>query len=250
MVSSINYDYPSNVLYSWKLEGFYEEWSKPGNESTIRYTNLAPGKYVLRVRAISNEDQRVMLEERSIDIIIAQPFWLTPWAMILYAILISLIAVIILRVLILKKQRKVSDEKIHFFINTAHDIRTPLTLIKAPLEDLREKEALSKEGIANMNTAIRNVNALLRLTTNLINFERADVYSSELYISEHELNTFMTEIFNAFQPYANIKHINFTYESNFRYMNVWFDKEKMESILKNIISNALKIGRASCRERV
>lgn len=81
------------------------------NESTIRYTNLAPGKYVLRVRAISNEDQRVMLEERSIDIIIAQPFWLTPWAMILYAILISLIAVIILRVLILKKQRKVSDEK-------------------------------------------------------------------------------------------------------------------------------------------
>ena len=82
-----------------------------------------------------------MLEERSIDIIIAHPFWLTAWAMVLYAILISLIAVIILRVLIMKKQRKVSDEKIHFFINTAHDIRTPLTLIKAPLEDLREKEA-------------------------------------------------------------------------------------------------------------
>ena len=91
-----------------------------------------------------------------------------------------------------------------------------------------------------MNTALRNVNALLRLTTNLINFERADVYSSELYISEHELNTFTTEIYNAFQQYANIKHINFTHESNFRYMNVWFDKEKMESILKNIISNALK----------
>ena len=58
--------------------------------------------------------------------------------------------------------------------------------------------------------------------------------------SEHELNTFTTEIYNAFQQYANIKHINFTHESNFRYMNVWFDKEKMESILKNIISNALK----------
>jgi DNA-binding response OmpR family regulator len=108
------------------------------------------------------------------------------------------------------------------------------------LEELREKEELSKEGISNMNTALRNVNALLRLTTNLINFERADVYSSELYISEHELNTFMNEIYGAFQQYANIKHINFTYESNFRYMNVWFDKEKMESILKNVISNALK----------
>ena len=239
-VSSINYDYPSNIIYSWRLEGFYDEWSKPGTENTIRYTNLAPGKYTLRVRAISNEDKRIVLEERSMDIVIAQPFWLTIWAMLLYAAFLCLIAIILLRILILRKQRKVSDEKIHFFINTAHDIRTPLTLIKAPLEELREKEELSKEGISNMNTALRNVNALLRLTTNLINFERADVCSSELYISEHELNTFMNEIFNAFQQYANIKHINFTYESNFRYMNVWFDKEKMESIFKNIISNALK----------
>ena len=239
-VSSINYDYPSNILYSWRLEGFYDKWSKPGTENTIRYTNLAPGKYTLRVRAISNEDNRIMLEERSMDIIIAQPFWLTFWAMLVYTAILCLIAIVLLRILILRKQRKVSDEKIHFFINTAHDIRTPLTLIKAPLEELREKEELSKEGISNMNTALRNVNALLRLTTNLINFERADVYSSELYISEHELNTFMNEIFNAFQQYANIKHINFTYESNFRYMNVWLDKEKMESIFKNIISNALK----------
>lgn len=165
---------------------------------------------------------------------------MTFWAVLVYTAFLCLIAIVLLRILILRKQRKVSDEKIHFFINTAHDIRTPLTLIKAPLEELREKEELSKEGISNMNTALRNVNALLRLTTNLINFERADVYSSELYISEHELNTFMNEIFNAFQQYANIKHINFTYESNFRYMNVWFDKEKMESIFKNIISNALK----------
>ena len=239
-VSSINYDYPSNILYSWKLDGFYEEWSKPGAESTIRYTNLAPGEYTLRVRAISNEDKRIVIEERSIDIIIDQPFWLTFWAMLFYAGILFLIASVLLRIIILRKQRKVSAEKIHFFINTAHDIRTPLTLIKAPLEELREKEELSKEGISNMNTALRNVNALLRLTTNLINFERADVYSSELYISEHELNTFMNEIYGAFQQYANIKHINFTYESNFRYMNVWFDKEKMESILKNVISNALK----------
>ena len=239
-VSSINYDYPSNILYSWRLEGFYDKWSKPGTENTIRYTNLAPGKYTLRVRAISNEDKRIMLEERSMDIIIAQPFWLTFWAMLVYTAILCLIAIILLRILILRKQRKVSDEKIHFFINTAHDIRTPLTLIKAPLEELREKETLSKDGISNMNTALRNVNALLRLTTNLINFERADVYSSDLYISEYELNTYMEETFNAFRPYAMVKHINFTYESNFRYLNVWFDKDKMDSILKNIISNALK----------
>ena len=171
---------------------------------------------------------------------IAQPIWLSFWAILVYAIVLAVIAIITLRIIILRKQRKVSDEKIHFFINTAHDIRTPLTLIKAPLEEIREREALTKDGISNMNTALRNVNALLRLTTNLINFERADVYSSELYISEYELNTYLTETFNAFRPYASVKHINFTYESNFRYLNVWIDKEKMDSILKNIISNALK----------
>ena len=239
-VSSINYDYPSNVLYSWKLEGFYEKWSRPGNESTIRFTNLSPGKYTLHVRAISSEDKRIVLEERSMKIDIAYPFWLSIWALLLYALFIALIAAVTLRIIMLRKQRKASDEKIHFFVNTAHDIRTPPTLIKAPLEELREKEQLSIDGVSNMNTALRNVNALLRLTTNLINFERADVYSSELYISEFELNTFMTETFEVFRPYADIKHINFTYETNFRYLNVWFDKEKMESILKNIVSNAVK----------
>ena len=91
-----------------------------------------------------------------------------------------------------------------------------------------------------MHMALRNVNSLLRMTTNLINFERAEVYSPHLYIAEYELNTYIKEIYNNFQTYATIKHITFRYESNFSYMNVWFDKEKMDSILENVISNALK----------
>lgn len=239
-VSSINYDYPSNVLYSWKLEGFYDEWSRPSTESIIRFTNLNPGRYHLHIRAVSSEDKRVVLEERHLAIDIARPAWLSIWAMLIYAIILGLIAAVTIRIIILRKQRKISDEKIHFFINTAHDIRTPLTLIKAPLEELRENESLTENGVANMNTALRNVNALLRLTTNLINFEKADVYSSGLYISEYELNTYLTDTCNTFRPYSDVKHIQFTYESNFRYLNVWIDKEKMDSILKNIISNALK----------
>lgn len=239
-VSSINYDYPSLILYSWKLEGFYDGWSRPGQENVIRFTNLSPGKYKLRVRAISNEDRRVVLEERTMDIIIEQPIWFSVWALLLYAIVIVSIASIALRIIILRKQRKISDEKIRFFVNTAHDIRTPLTLIKAPLEELVDHESLTDSGRNNMNTALRNVNALLRLTTNLINFERADTYSGTLYVSEYELSTYMEETVNAFRPYADVKHIHFTYESNFRYLNIWLDKDKMDSILKNIISNALK----------
>lgn len=230
----------SNILYSRKPEGFYKKGSKPNGENTICYPYLAPGTSPLKVRAISNEDKRIVLQESSMGIPIAPPFRLTFWTIFFYIGLFFLIAATLSRILFLKKQRKVSNEKIRFFIHTAHDIRTPLTLIKAPLEELHEKEVFSKEGISNMNMALRNVNALLHLTTNLINFERTDAYASELYISEHELNTFMNEIVNAFRQYTDNKHIDFTYESNFGHMDVWFDKDKMEAILKNIISNALK----------
>lgn len=238
-ISSINYDYPSNTLYSWKLEGFYDNWSRPAQENVIRFTNLSPGEYILHIRAISNENRQI-IEERNMKIIVAQPFWRSTWAFIGYLILITLAMIAITRLIYMRKQRKVTNDKFQFFINTAHDIRTPLTLIKAPLEEIQDKEHLTETGVRNMNTAIRNVNVLLRLTTNLINFERMDLYSSELYIAEYELNTFMAEIMQSFNSYAEVKKINLEYDSNFRYMNVWFDKEKMESVIKNIISNALK----------
>ncbi len=239
-VSSINYDYPSLILYSWKLEGFYDAWSRPSRESSIRFTNLNPGEYTLRIRAISNENRNVILEERSMQIIIEKPIWLSGWAIAFYIILLLSIVATGMRILMMKKQRKVSDEKIRFFINTAHDIRTPLTLIKAPLEEVEEREQLSEKGKSNLNTALRNVNALLRLTTNLLNFERADTYSSNLHVAEYELNTYIEETIHVFKAYADVKRIALTYEKNFQYLNVWLDKDKMDSILKNIISNALK----------
>ena len=91
-----------------------------------------------------------------------------------------------------------SDEKTRFFINTAHDIRTPLTLIKAPLEEVIENRMVTEQALPHMNMALKNVNTLLQLTTNLINFERIDVYSSTLYVSEYELNTFMNDVCAAF----------------------------------------------------
>ncbi|KAA6318403.1 Sensor histidine kinase TodS, partial [termite gut metagenome] len=239
-VSTINYDYPSNIVYSWMLEGFYNKWSKPGDERLIQFTSLSSGRYTLHVRAISNEDKRTVIKERSINIIIDAPFWKSGWAILIYAVILFIISAIVFHVLLLRRQKKVSEEKINFFINTAHDIRTPLTLIKAPLEEVCETENLSPIGQSNVNTALRNVNLLLRLTTNLINFEKTDLYSSELYISEQEVSAFVEELIASFRAYAEARRIEFTCKSDFQYLNTWFDKEKMDSILRNIISNALK----------
>lgn len=238
-LSTINYDYPSQAMYSWKLDGFYNEWNKPSSENIIRYTNLDPGNYRLHVRAISSEDYQI-LEERSINIIIAPPFWKTPWAMILYGILIILVIGAILRYFFMKKEKEISSEKVSFFINAAHDIRTPLTLVKAPLNDILEKEKLSPDGEANLLTAIRSTNNLFRIINNLINFEKTSDSTIKLRIAEYELYSFIEEIIQQFKSFAEAKQIQLTFESNFRFLNVWFDKTKMDSILRNLISNALK----------
>ena len=239
-VASINYDYPSNILFSWKIDGYHKEWSRPSQDNRIIIRNLPPGSYTLQIRAVSNEEKYKTYETRSIQIIITPPVWASVWAMVGYVILLVLVMGIIFRIIMLHKQKKVSDEKTRFFINTAHDIRTPLTLIKAPLEEVLENRMGAEQALPHINMALKNVNTLLQLTTNLINFERIDVYSSTLYVSEYELNTYMNDVCATFRKYAEMKHVRFVYESNFDYLNVWFDSDKMGSILKNILSNALK----------
>lgn len=239
ILSSINYDYPSNILYSWKLDGFYTEWSKPSPENIVRYTNLIPGNYNLLVRAISKEDHYI-IEERALHITINPPFWMTIWAMFIYLVIAGLIGWAFLRYYLMKKERKESGDKINFFINTAHDIRTPLTLIKAPLDDLQQNEKLSFKGNQNLQMAIRSTNNLYGLISNLIDFEKVDVYSEKIHPDEFELCSYVQDLFTQFQPHANSKKITFTCECNFPLTNVWFDKSKMDAILKNIIINALK----------
>lgn len=238
-LSSINYDYPSNILYSWKLDGFYNEWSKPSPENMVRYTNLIPGNYRLLVRAISKEDNYI-IEERGLNITIKPPFRATIWAMFIYLIIVALIGWAFLRYFLMKKERKESGDKINFFINTAHDIRTPLTLIKAPLDDLHQNEKLSFKGNQNLQMAIRSTNNLYGLISNLIDFEKVDVYSEKLHPDEIELCSYIKDLYTQFLAHANSKKITFTCQCDFPLTNVWLDKSKMDAILKNIIINALK----------
>lgn len=166
--------------------------------------------------------------------------FLFAWTISGYIILILLISGVIFCLMLLKKQKKDALERTQFFTNTAHDIRTPLALIKAPLEEVISNQELTEEGLRQLNMALANVHAILRLTTNLINLGHIDIYSSELYISEYEVSPYAEEICNSFKVYAEIKHIRLNYECHCEYLHVWFDRDKMDSILKNVLSNALK----------
>ena len=238
-ISSINYDCPSRILYSWKLEGFYDEWSIPNESDLIRYTNISPGEYTLKVRAILMDDGHIM-EERHIRIIIEPPFTQTVWAYLIYAVIVLLIAAGVFRLIWLRKDKKVSNEKIRFFVNTAHDIRTPLTLIKAPLNEISSHEQLSEEGKKNLDMAIHSTDMLSELATKLIEFQKEELYTSSIHVSECELNAYLQDFLEQFQPYATKKEISFTFEGTDEALKVWIDRNKIDSILHNLVSNALK----------
>lgn len=169
----------------------------------------------------------------------AIPGGLACWAWVLCAVVLLAAVAMLVRLAVLKWQHRILEEKIRFFIDTAHDIRTPLSLIKAPLEELAEKETLSKEGTGNLHVALRNVQALNRLTSHLIQLEQADV-AARLSVSEYELNSYMSELCSALQPHARARHRAVAYESDFPYLNVWLDKGKMDAILSNLLAYALK----------
>ncbi len=237
-VSSINFDNASNILYSWKLEGFYDQWNKPSNSEIIRYTNLSPGKYYLRIRAIHAENLHI-IEERSLYIYIEQPYWFTVWAFLLYAILASVVIYMLMRYNQIRRDRKASIDKINFFMHTAHDIRTPLTLIKAPLGEIMKNEQLSEEGLTNLNLAIQSTEDLSVLADNLINFQKEELYGSNINVTKHELNAYLQTYIQQFMNYAQQKGIQLRYKSQGNKVEVWIDQNKVNAILRNLLSNAL-----------
>lgn len=238
--ASVNYDYPSNILYSWRMEGFRDGWSRPSQSGLIQFTGLSPGEYILHIRAVSNEEKYRVYGERSVGISVARPPWAGPWAVTGYMLACLLCVTAVFRIAELRRQKRLADEKTRFFIHAAHDIRTPLTLIKAPLEETVEKGMVVPEGVSNVRLALKNVDSLLQQATDLIDFERADVRSRRLHVSEHGLADYLEGTCSLFIGYASVRGISLVLEDGLPRLSVRFDREKMDSILKNILSNALK----------
>ena len=238
-VSSINYDCPSRILYSWKLEGFYDEWTIPSTLNQIHYTGLNPGEYTLKIRAILLDNGHT-LEERQLKIIIEPPFSQSAWAWAFYTIVLVMILWAVARYLWMRKDSQISKEKIDFFIHSAHDIRTPLTLIKGPLSEISRTEELSEQGMNNLRAAILNTDRLSDMATKLIDFQKEEMYTSRVHVHPCELNQYIQNFLSQFQTYAQKKHLTLEFKGTSDPLEAWIDSNKIDSILHNLVSNALK----------
>jgi len=238
--SAINYRSQKQIIYSYILEGFDQAWyTMPENNHTVSYTNISPGDYVFKLRAL-NKDTKALIDERRIAIHISPPFWKSGWAFVLYITLFAIVLRFVIQYVKNTIEKQYTKEKIEFFVNMAHDIRTPVSLIKAPLNDLSEKEELTDHGKTALDIAIRNTDKLTFMITQLLDFQKADISSLHLTISKHELKAYMLEKKLLYEVEAERKRIRFTMEMDFDRLYVWFDGEKMDKIINNLLTNAIK----------
>lgn len=236
---SVSYQYQQDIRYVYIMEGFDQHWSTPTKDLSVRYTNIPPGSYVFKVRSMS-ENGKNILDEKNLRIHIAQPYWNTFTAWFIYIVLFLGIMYFIWRFFANKMEKKHFSEKIQFFINTAHDIRTPVTLIMAPLGDLDKESGLSDDGRKYLRIAQRNTEKLYNLVTQLLDFQKTDTTNTKLKISEYHLQSYLQEKAVSFQSLCDSKRIRMQLEFPKESIQLWLDKNKADIIFDNLLSNAVK----------
>ena len=235
---SINYQYQHDIQYQYYLEGYDRNWSKSSSYQLARFVNLPPGNYVLYVKAIGRSNGRE-LGATSLKISIAQPWWNTWWAWIVYLCILTAILYFAWQYYKERLQRRYYDEKINFFVNTAHNIRTPLSLVLAPLVDLSKDSHLSEKSRVFLDMAQRNGNKLLKMVTELLDFQKVEQSAELVRLQDVELPMFLRLQVEKFIVAAQEKHIHLSLEACPQHL-VHTDVKMMDLILENLLSNAIK----------
>ncbi len=239
--AAINYTSTGKNLYRWKLEGLSgleNQWSYPTTQRIATYTNLRPGHYKFFVQA-SNNDGVWNRKGRKLSIVVRPPFWMTPVAILIYITIFVLLSVAVHNYIIIRIRETQSQKKIKFFINIAHDIRTPLTLIRGSLHDLKNNQWPSPVR-KSLHLIDNNVTRLNNLVRQLLDFQKADMGKMQLKVIECDLDKLLREIIDTFEPWAEEKNITIQYQSHEQVGQVWLDKSKIERIMYNLLSNAIK----------
>lgn len=253
--SSSNYvEHERNVRFQYKLEGFDKEWV-PTGQLRVSYTNLAPGRYVLKVRELRNKLHGEGYNEIALNIRIHRPWFASFLAFLVYFVIVSAIVYSLWRV---KKGRKalalslakekdekerieeINKMKLRFFTNVSHEFRTPLTLIIGQIEMLLQLEKLSPAINKRLHNVYRNAMNLRYLITELLDFRKQEQGFMRLKVECVDVVSFLKETYQSFVELALRKKITYLYEHAEERIDVWFDPIQMQKVLFNLLSNAFK----------
>lgn len=257
--SSLSYANPSKNKYSYKLDGYDTAWQYTGASNRMaNYNNLQSGTYIFHLKG-SNENGLWNDNEEILTIEILPPPWKTAKAYVLYTILVLLFSYIIyrriknqirlrenirMRELEQSKSEEINHAKLQFFTNVTHEFLTPLTIISASLDELKVKNPDNQQLHGVMST---NINRLIRLLQQILEFRKAESGNLKLKVSEGDIVGFVKKAIDAFRPLMKKKSMEllFTYTPNT--IRGYFDPDKLDKILYNLLSNASKYNREQGR---
>ena len=244
--SMFNYFSSLGTRYSFMLEGYDEKWSEPSLYNFATYKNLSPGQYVLHIKGFGDSSQ--VYVERQITIIVRNPWWATWWAYILYFVLLCTLGYVVYKQLstVYKLRRRISIEKelteykLQFFTNISHEFRTPLTIIRGAIERMRgvkDVPADLRQPISNME---HSTNRMLRLINQLLEFRKMQNNKLKLRLEDTEIVAFIRDIFQNFSDLADNKQVSYTFVTNVKSLTMPIDRQHLDKIIFNLLSNALK----------
>ncbi|MDN5216896.1 two-component regulator propeller domain-containing protein [Fulvivirgaceae bacterium BMA12] len=246
----LHYSNPGKNKYAYKLEGYNQDWIYLNTgQRRATFANLKARTYRF-IAKVSNNDGK-WSKSRSLVITILPPWWATWWAFVgyglvifgllyLYRFLMNHQAALKHELLMSEKETDLNKEKIKFFTNISHEIRTPLTLIRAPLEEIIEDGIKADSFSEKLNLIQKNVNRLLGLTNQLLDFRKMDSGNMVLKAAPGNIVNFAKEIFLVFQGIAKERSIKFNFHSKTHQIKLIYDRDQFEIVLTNLISNALK----------
>lgn len=250
-LSTLHLDYPQNsftlsvlplgcvsksVSFSWKLVGQDETWSTYTTNRYINYTNLPAGNYMLYIRLYDGS----LLSRRQLSIVVEPPFWQTIWFRLLVVAVIAGLLFLAVRHYIQYLHRRYSDEKIRFFTRMAHDIRTSLMLIKAPIEELHKEKSLSPWGTKCLALASEQTTRLSDTATQLLDFEKLDVGCEQPVFTDFNLTDLIRRRTGIYASYAAGKQIDVKADLTPEDYWVQADVRMLERVVDNLLSNAVK----------
>ncbi|GAB3762384.1 hybrid sensor histidine kinase/response regulator transcription factor [Spirosoma pomorum] len=255
--AALQFNQPSKNQYRYRLIGLDKDWVYGGNYPTATYTNLSPNTYTFIVNA-SNTSGIWSPATHRLSITINPPFWATWWAFSAYVLLLVGAIYMYLRTRLnrirlrsqveLREQeaiqlKNLNEVKNRFFANITHEFRTPLTLILAPLEEVMSQLADQPQR-TRLSLVHRNANRLLRLINELLDLAKLDAGNLAVTNTVGNLPEFVERIVQSFQETARQQGIDLGCHHQLMHEQYWFDADKLDKIITNLISNALKFTEA------
>ncbi|WP_242121686.1 hybrid sensor histidine kinase/response regulator transcription factor [Aestuariivivens sediminicola] len=245
-----SYDYS----YNYMLEGLDSDWNTTTNENQITYSNLDAGEYIFKVKTINKNIQKET-QAASLKITVLPVFWKTWQALVLYVLifigLLYLFKLVIERehnlknkLEISKLKRKKEEElirlKTQFFTDVAHEFRTPLSLISGPVEMMMDDTLDENQRKGHLSTVYYHTQRLLNLVNQLLDFRKVESGKMKLRVAEGNFQSFAYEIYLSFLELAESRNINFQFNAEGVMTPLTYDRQKMEIVLCNLLSNAFK----------